>query len=160
MLGIVSKHMVHGPCGSFNSRSPCMSDGKCTKRYPRTFLHETITGTDGYPLYRRRAPGSGFTMMLTRRVKGQTHYFKVDNRWIVPYSPLLLKVFNAHINVEFCSSVKSIKYICKYINKRSDQSVFGLEIIGAERDELARYECGRYIGANEAIWRLFGFTIH
>lgn len=25
----------------------------------------------------------------------------IDNRWVVPYSPLLSKTFNAHINVEF-----------------------------------------------------------
>ncbi|GFV92986.1 helitron_like_N domain-containing protein [Trichonephila clavipes] len=32
---IVSKNMIHGPCGSLNNNLPCMSDGKCTKRYPR-----------------------------------------------------------------------------------------------------------------------------
>ena len=41
----------------------------------------------------------------------------MDNRWIVPYSPLLCKAFNCHVNVEFCNSVKSIKYITKYITK-------------------------------------------
>ena len=52
--------------------------------------------------------------------------YKVDNRWIVPYSPLLLKIFNAHINIEFCNSIKSIKYVCKYINKGSDAAMFTL----------------------------------
>jgi hypothetical protein len=31
--------------------------------------------------------------------------------------------FNAHINVDFCCSVKYIKYICKYVNKGSDMVV-------------------------------------
>jgi hypothetical protein len=44
--------------------------------------------------------------------------------WIVPYNPVLSKMFQAHINVEWCHSMKSIKYICKYINKGSDQAVF------------------------------------
>ena len=35
------------------------------------------------------------------------------NEWIVPYSPLLCKIFNAHINVKWCNSVKSIKYVCQ-----------------------------------------------
>ncbi|XP_071036949.1 uncharacterized protein [Parasteatoda tepidariorum] len=48
---IVSRNMIHGPCGSLNTNSPCMSDGKCTKRYPRDLLAETISGNDGYPLY-------------------------------------------------------------------------------------------------------------
>ncbi|GBN61787.1 hypothetical protein AVEN_227601-1 [Araneus ventricosus] len=50
---IVTKQMVHGPCGSIDPHSPCMKDGICTKRYPRHFLKETQTGQDGYPLYRR-----------------------------------------------------------------------------------------------------------
>ena len=35
---------------------------------------------------------------------------EIDNGWIVPYCPLLSKTFNAHINVEYCNSVKAIKY--------------------------------------------------
>ncbi|GBM08936.1 hypothetical protein AVEN_57476-1 [Araneus ventricosus] len=47
----------------------------------------------------------------------------IDNRWIIPYSPLLLKMFDAHINVECCNSVKSIKYILKYVHRSSVQGI-------------------------------------
>ena len=110
LFAVVTKNMIHGPCGSLNSNSPCLSDGKCTKRYPRDLIAETITGNDDYPLYRRRKVedgGKSFTMKL-RNID-----VEIDNRWVVPYSPLLSKTFKAHINVEYCNSVKSIKYICK-----------------------------------------------
>ena len=61
---------------------------------------------------------------------------EIDNTWVVPYCPILSKIFNAHINVEYCNTVKSIKYICKYVNKGSDQAVFGLERQEMRRDEV------------------------
>ncbi|GFS74492.1 ATP-dependent DNA helicase [Trichonephila clavipes] len=90
----------------------------------------------------------------------------IDNRWVVPYSPLLSKTYNAHINVEFCSSVKSIKYICKYVHKGSDMAVFRVENTNVnappvnKNDEITLYQIGRYISSNEAAWRIFGFPIH
>ena len=51
---------------------------------------------------------------------------QIDNRWVVPYCPVLSKICNAHFNVEMCNSVKSIKYICKYIHKGSDMAIVEL----------------------------------
>ena len=51
---IVTKHMVHGPCGVENTNSPCMVDGKCSKDFPKPFQEETIQNCNGYPKYRRR----------------------------------------------------------------------------------------------------------
>jgi len=64
-----------------------MSNGKCKKRYPRNLIAETITGNDGYPLYRRRSSeddGKPITL------KVRNNFVDVDNRWVVPYSRLLL----------------------------------------------------------------------
>ncbi|XP_065356368.1 uncharacterized protein LOC135950766 [Calliphora vicina] len=150
LYDIVKNNMIHGPCGAMNSNSPCMKDGKCTKKYPRELTSETQTGEDGYPKYRRRAPyAGGFTLKLNDK--------EIDNRWVVPYNPVLLRTFGAHMNVEICNSVKSIKYICKYVNKGSDQAAFSLE---SENDEVAMYECGRYISSSEAVWRILCFPIH
>lgn len=148
--------MVHGPCGDINTNSPCMVDGKCSKRYPRALLAETVTGNDGYPLYRRRSTAdNGRTAIV--RVHNQE--IEIDNRWIVPYSPLLSKIFNAHVNVEYCNSVKSIKYICKYVYKGSDMAVFAVDGENSI-DEVTQYQMGRYVSSNEAIWRIFSFAIH
>lgn len=157
LFEVVTKNMIHGPCGLLNNSSPCMSDGKCTKRYPRDLVVETITGNDGYPLYRRRATkdgGKSFTL------KQRNNYIEVDNRWVVPYSPLLSKTFKGHINVEYCNSVKAIKYICKYVNKGSDMAVFQVGNANSSIDEINQYQLGRYISSNEAVWRILSFSIH
>ncbi|GFQ97773.1 uncharacterized protein LOC104236095 [Trichonephila clavata] len=147
--------MIHGPCGSLNNKSLCMSDGKCTKRFPRDLLAETITGNDGYPLYRRRSTENG-----GKSIKLEVLNITIDNHWVVPYSPLLLKTYNAHINVEYCNSVKAIQYICKYVNKGSDMAVFGAENTTASFDKVTQYQLGRYISSNEAVWRILSFSIH
>ncbi|XP_055845040.1 uncharacterized protein LOC129911312 [Episyrphus balteatus] len=156
LFEIVTKNMIHGPCGVLNPQSQCMIDGNCSKRFPKELVQQTITGHDGYPLYRRRAINdSGQSFRL--RVNNQE--IEIDNRWIVPYSPLLSKTFKAHINVEICNSVKSIKYICKYINKGSDMAVFGVPNQN-KNDEIDQYQMGRYISSNEAVWHIFSFPIH
>lgn len=68
-------------------------------------------------------------------------------------------MFQVHINIEYCTSVKLIKYVCTYVNKRRDMAVFG---ISNERtsDEVMRYQLGRYISSNGAVWRILGFQIH
>lgn len=157
LFEVISKNMVHGPCGAMNPNSPCMKDGKCTKKYPREMHQETQTGGDGYPQYRRRKPDDGGH---TATIKVNNVDVLIDNRWIVPHTPLLSKIFIAHINVEFCSSVKSIKYICKYVNKGSDMAVFGLSDRNAQTDEITQFQMGRYISSNEAVWRILGFSIH
>jgi ATP-dependent DNA helicase PIF1 len=153
---VIITNMIHGPCGTINSQSPCMVDGKCSKRYPPNLTAETITGNDGYPMYRRRSPDdNGRT--ITTKVKGND--FLIDNTWIVPYSPLLSKTFKAHCNVEYCNSVKSIKYICKYVTKGSDMAVFGVQTPDTN-NEITHYQVGRYVSCNETIWRIFSFPIH
>ncbi|XP_070141644.1 uncharacterized protein [Drosophila kikkawai] len=157
---IVTTSMIHGPCGVHNPGSVCMKNGNCTKRFPRPLTAETISGNDGYPLYRRRSPddnGKWIELMVKRNETNVTVI--VDNRWIVPYCPLLSKTFSTHCNVEYCNSIKSIKYVWKYGNKGNDMAVFGIADPNAN-DEVTKFQLGRYVSCNEAIWRLFSFPIH
>ena len=159
LFNIVKSSMIHGPCGRHNPDSVCMGeDGRCAKRFPKPFINETQTGEDGYPSYRRRSPSDGghsYTANLGHNI-GQ---FTIDNRWVVPYCPTLSRMFNAHINVEYCHSVKSIKYICKYINKGSDMAMIQIEQ-QQPVNEIEQYQLGRYVNTDEAFWRIFGFPIH
>ncbi|GBM08947.1 hypothetical protein AVEN_57483-1 [Araneus ventricosus] len=145
--------MVHGPCESVNPHSPCMKDGICTKQYPRPLLKETQTGQDGYPLYRRRSTEN---WRFNASINFRGSEVSLNNTWVVPYCSLLTKIFISHINVEYCNSVKSIKYI----HKRSDMAVF--ELINGENNlnEIHQYQMGRYIRSNEAVCRILKFPIH
>ena len=82
----------------------------------------------------------------------------VDNRWVVPYNKMLLKTFDAHINVEIANSIKAIKYVTKYIYKGTELATF--KLCDTKNDEVSAYEVGRYMSSHEASWRLFAFPIH
>ncbi|KAL4143309.1 hypothetical protein QTP88_005655 [Uroleucon formosanum] len=62
------------------------------------------------------------------------------------------KYRSAHINVEITSSIKSIKYVCKYVTKGSDHAAFGLGKTD-DTDEIKIYESDRYISSSEAAWK-------
>ena len=59
LFGIVTANMIHGQCGNLNRSSPCMSDGKCTKSFPKNYTNHTIRNVDGNPIYRRKSPDFG-----------------------------------------------------------------------------------------------------
>lgn len=162
--------MLHGPCGADNPRCPCMQDGRCSKSFPKPFNSYTTIGDDCYPNYRRRRPGQeegagGHT--TTVRVSRTRQDVEVDNRSVVPYNPWLLLKFRAHINVEFCASIKAIKYLYKYVFKGHDKATVTMEAgedrvdvrIPEDVNEPDMYENKRYIGASEACWRIFNFNL-
>jgi len=59
--------------------------------------------------------------------------------------------------VEYCNSLQAIKYICKYINKGSDQAYFSVRNAHGEVDN---YLNGRYISKSEAVWRLLEIPLY
>ncbi|GBN71160.1 hypothetical protein AVEN_32925-1 [Araneus ventricosus] len=92
-------------------------------------------------------------LYVNLRIDNKFHEVEIDNRRVVPCLSTLSKLFHAHINVEYCNSVKSIKCICKYINKGSDMAVVKINIATTgDSDELTRYQMGLYISSNETVW--------
>ena len=93
LFSLVLKHMMHGPCGLLNPKNVCMNQKKeCKNHYPKEFSEYTKLGEDCYPTYKRTILG---TRVIVRRKE-------LDNRWVVPYNPMLLARFNCHLNVEVC----------------------------------------------------------
>ncbi|KAL0440130.1 UNVERIFIED_CONTAM: hypothetical protein Slati_2496000 [Sesamum latifolium] len=147
----VMRHMIHGPCGEMNVNAPCMKNETCKKNYPKPFAPCTIQGTDSYPIYRRRDDNR--SIALDRNCD-----IVVDNGWVVPYNPWLLLKYDCHINVEICSSIKSIKYLYKYVYEGPDCVVFEVRP-GPNYDEISQYVDGRWIFAPEALWKIYKFPM-
>ncbi|ONI14293.1 hypothetical protein PRUPE_4G273400 [Prunus persica] len=131
---VVLKHMIHGSCGIQNPKSPCMKNGRCKRNYPKSFAASTIQ--------RNKSRGNCMPVPLDRRGN-----ITVDNSWVFPYNPWLLLRYDCHIDVEICASIKSIKYLYKYVYKGLDREAF--EFVDA-----------RWVCALDALWRIFKFVIN
>ncbi|XP_071916245.1 uncharacterized protein [Coffea arabica] len=116
------------------------------------FSDYTAYTEDGYPHYRRR--------MDDRCVRVRDHL--LDNRWVVPYNPYLLALFDCHLNVEICSTVKLVKYLYKYVYKGHDRVSFYIHSDSAfeDVDEILDFHSSQWVAAREAFWRIFRFALN
>lgn len=170
---LVKKFMVHGPCSEYNPNAPCMINGVCSKHYPKEFSNETVVLENGYISYRRR--DLGFYIEYKPNRNAETDY--LDNRWIVPYNPYLLLKYEAHINVESCASIKSVKYLYKYLHKEVDHACVSVRQVNNQQtndngannadqqnvldyDEIESYLSGRYLAPPESAWRILQYELH
>lgn len=119
----VTKTMIHGPCGDhWNKNAQCLVTNEknkkdyCSKHYPCPLVPETTVDDNGYPQYRCSSPGNEFwkTGIRSKRL--------ISNAWIVPHNLWLSTKFNAHINVEVCSTFQVVKYLFKYVYKGGDKA--------------------------------------
>ena len=107
--------MLHGPC---QPTSYCMlKQNSCMYNYPKNFQDYTTQNNDGYPLYRRRDDGK---FVLKQGIK-------MTNQWVVPHNLYLTNKYNAHINVEICSTISAVKYLYKYVYKGHDKIVHSIQ---------------------------------
>ena len=132
------------------------------KSFSKDFVAHTDINTNGYPTYRRRNTGATVTLK-----RGDKEY-QVDNRWTVPYNKYLLLKYDCHINLEFCASITSVKYIFKYVYQGHDcadiQTTTGEyqqenndNVI--KWDEISKFQDTRYVSGPEAAWRINKFPM-
>jgi hypothetical protein len=105
---------------------------------PKSFSDDTSVDQSGFPVYRRRDDG--------RTVMKDGHC--LDNKWVVPHNVVLLKRYQAHINVDWCNKTNLVKYMFKYITKGPDRANIMLRPLGVPQegqegeegvDEVAEY---------------------
>lgn len=146
--------MIHRPCGAYGPNQPCMDGNRCSKGYPKPFASHTAIDERGFVKYRRRDnPGQA----IPRR---NPQHPAIDNSWVVPYNKYLSLKYNAHINVEICSSAQSVKYIYKYVYKGLDRASARLANDQEPQDEIRDWQNSRYISTTESMWRIYAFRLH
>ncbi|EYB85550.1 hypothetical protein Y032_0296g1695 [Ancylostoma ceylanicum] len=149
----VTSYMIHKKCGIEDPSSPCMRDGKCSKRFPKQLCERTSMEVDGYPKYRRRN-------RTTVDVNGVVY----NDEWIVPTNLYLLTKFNCHINLEICGTISAVKYLYKYIYKGPDRARVTIESetdgnANAVVDEIKQHLNTRYVCPPQGLHRVFGFSM-
>ena len=144
----VKRHMIHGPCGELDPQCVCMQNGECKKKFPKPLQQQTDFSVNGYPLYRRRGQ---------HRAELRRH--TVNDSWVVPYNPHLLMKFNCHMNVEVCTTVKSVKYIFKYIHKGNDAAHIEIRQNYLNHDEILQHLNARYVGPHQAVFRIMQYKM-
>ncbi|CAH1449314.1 unnamed protein product [Lactuca virosa] len=82
-------------------------------------------------------------------------------RWVAPYNPKLRMMFNYHIKVEVCLSIKSVKYIFKYVYKGHDKHVIHIDQDRENNtiNEIRRFQDACYVCPPEAMWQIFSFPL-
>jgi hypothetical protein len=108
---------------------------------------------DSYRVYRRRDDGQVAVMNS-----------KLNNRWVVPFNPSLLMLYNCHINFEICSSIKAVKYMYKYIYKGPDGASYSVDKSNnydkVVIDEIKQFNDARCATPLEAVYQLYVFSLY
>jgi hypothetical protein len=143
LYSIVQEFQIHTPCDRDTS-SGCRDNPKklCKRHFPKEMSRETVWMSNRYPKYRRR--GRFFC-----DVKGRL----TSDDWVVPFNSFLSLKYRAHCNVEIASSIKSFKYVYKYVLKTPDTAVISI-------NEIQAHLSGRLLSAAEAVWRLLDLPLH
>ncbi len=140
---IVGRCMIHDPCDERpDAGCRVKGQGVCFRKFPKALNDVTSVSGQGWPQYRRR---NQFVIHRNGKV--------ITDEWVVPYNPMLLEMFNCHINVEISAHKRCFKYIYKYCFKSPDHATVAV-------DEISAYLSGRLLSASEAVWRLLGLRLH
>ncbi|PIA60437.1 hypothetical protein AQUCO_00300146v1 [Aquilegia coerulea] len=112
--------------------------------FSKTFSSATVQGNDSYAIYKK--PKNGRSFINSRGIQ-------VYNSWIVPYNAWLLRKYNCHINVEICSTIKCVKYLCKYVYKGPNRvSMEVRSTDNTERDEIKQFIDARWVCPHKNLY--------
>ncbi|KAL7553461.1 hypothetical protein ACHAWF_016745 [Thalassiosira exigua] len=130
LFELVTKFMLHGPCGPEYPDRACMQggDGFCRFNFPKDFVLVTQLSDDGYQLHRRRSPEEGDHTFETWKNKEKVYLFKYFH------------------NVNDQSTDR--------VEKAPDKNGVDSNDGGLPENDVLEYQIKRYVSGVEAMWRL------
>ncbi|EGT58459.1 hypothetical protein CAEBREN_15442 [Caenorhabditis brenneri] len=158
LYDLVTSLMMHRPCGVHNPKAPCMKNDVCSKKFRKPFRKTTSIDNDGYALYARPDDGRTFEVKVNSSTVIQT------NQDVVPYCAWLIEKYQCHINLEYCGTFSSVKYLYKYVYKGTTRACILIKVDqhGNETvvsDEIQQFLDTRYVCAPEAAHHIFQFPM-
>uniref|UniRef100_A0A0K0E4L2 ATP-dependent DNA helicase n=1 Tax=Strongyloides stercoralis TaxID=6248 RepID=A0A0K0E4L2_STRER len=156
LFNLVVGHMLHKNCYILKSKSPCwnLAKNECYKGFPKTFIKETFIERLSGKVYYKKIDNTNENIVLRNSRK-------IDNSYVVPYNPFLLKYFNAHINVEIVNQVLAVSYLFKYFVKDGETNKVNVEMHfnDKNKDEISAFQKVRCVGPTDAIWKIYEYPI-
>ena len=131
---LVLTHQIH-TCRSGKCGGPAPPGQVCKKKFPRPYSPITYYNEDEQRFIYR---------CVTEK-----------DRWIVPYHPATLLIWNAHMNIQYVSSKNLGKYLTKYVVKAEPTYVFNI----SEGDKYREHIIARRLSSMECMFLLLGETI-
>lgn len=101
--------IVHGAYRYLNLQNS-MKNGILSKGFPKLYIDVTTVVDDDYPNYKIYSLEDN-SQIFTKIYIGAT--CRITNEKIIVYSTYLLQKYNLHVNLEYYTSIKSLKYIFK-----------------------------------------------
>nr|CAG8637554.1 1436_t:CDS:2 [Entrophospora candida] len=80
---------------------------------------------------------------------------KEEDRWVVPYHPETLLIWQGHINFQYITTLGFGKYVTKYATKPEPTEIFNV----SEQDSYSRHVQARRLGSMELMILLLQYSI-
>ena len=146
---VVTKFLMHRPCGVANPKSPCMIDGKCSKNFQRTMSMKHMQVKMDIHTIRGETQIDVLTSQVSCWITNMLfHITHTSQQNIMPTPMLRYAVVCSHASI--CTSMST---------KGPDMASVALEP-SEKGDEIKKFVNSRFITASQSMWRFFKFDAH
>jgi len=130
----VIRHQIH-TCSPQRCGGPAPPGQQCKRGFPRPF--------------------SPITYYKSEQLRYVYRCITPEDRWVVPYHPETLLIWDAHMNAQYVTSRGLGKYLTKYVVKPEPTHVFNV----ADGDKYREHVIARRLGSMECMFLLLGEKI-